>query len=267
MRAIEFTRPRSKLQGIPFVFLGIILTVGGVIGLVLPILPGVLLLVAGAGLLSRECPALHRAIEEFQARFPVVRRYVAGVLTAYATWRNHVVGTDRDSATATPVLNPTTWRLETLEMLRGQREKKQNAGGTESACAAFKILVFDQYLEDLTWHAESFESHGFEVYKCMTIEAALRCIEREELDFALVDQASGAFEGLRVIRHLVRYNLRTPFIVLSREHNMNCYRQAISFGAVDYLQKPVPVAKMNWIIDRYFGTPANGKELETNTQC
>jgi hypothetical protein len=42
-------------------------------------------------------------------------------------------------------------------------------------------------------------SAGFEVHKCMSIESAMRCIEREEFDIAVVDQGSPAFEGRRVI--------------------------------------------------------------------
>jgi hypothetical protein len=37
----------------------------------------------------------------------------------------------------------------------------------------------------------------------------MRCIEREEFDIAVVDQGSAAFEGRRVIRHLVRY--KSPY--------------------------------------------------------
>jgi DNA-binding NtrC family response regulator len=89
----------------------------------------------------------------------------------------------------------------------------------------------------------------------MSVETAMRCIEREEFDFALVDQGSTAFEGLRVIRHLVRYNLRTPFVVVARCKDMLCYQQALGLGAMDYLEKPVPTAEMNWIIKNHFGSP------------
>jgi DNA-binding NtrC family response regulator len=83
----------------------------------------------------------------------------------------------------------------------------------------------------------------------------MRCIEREEFDFALVDQGSTAFEGLRVIRHLVRYNLRTPFIVVARWKDGMCYQQALALGATDYLEKPVSSTEMNWIINNHFGSP------------
>ncbi len=95
-------------------------------------------------------------------------------------------------------------------MRRGPQQNVEEAKTLRAAC---KVLIFDEGIEDLTRHAEPFEAHGCEVHKCMSVETAMRCIEREEFDFALVDQGSSAFEGLRVVRHLVRYNLRTPFVV------------------------------------------------------
>jgi len=132
---------------------------------------------------------------------------------------------------------------------------QQNVEQAKTLGAARKVLIFDEDIEDLTRHAEPFEAHGCEVHKCMSVEAAMRCIERQEFDFALVDQGSTAFEGLRVIRHLVRYNLRTPFVVVARCKDMLCYQQALGLGAIDYLDKPVPTAEMNWIIQNHFASP------------
>ena len=137
-----------------------------------------------------------------------------------------------------------------------RHEPQPNVQEAEALHIARKVLIFDEDIVDLTRHAEPFEAHGFEVHKCMSIETAMRCVEREEFNFALVDQGSSAFEGLRVIRHLVRYNLRTPFVVVARLKDMLCYQEALALGAMEYLQKPVPTAQMNWIIRTYFESPS-----------
>jgi two-component system, response regulator RegA len=116
-----------------------------------------------------------------------------------------------------------------------------------------KVLIFDEDIEELARQAEPFEAYGFEVHKCASVESAMRCVEREEFDFALVDQGTRAFEGLRVIRHLVRYNSRTPFVVMARNKEARCCQQALTLGAVNYLEKPVRCTEMNWIIRSYFG--------------
>ena len=135
-----------------------------------------------------------------------------------------------------------------------RRGSQQNVEEAKTLRAARKVLIFDEDDEDLARHAEPFEAHGCEVHKCMSVETAMRCIEREEFDFALVDQGSPAFEGLRVIRHLVRYNLGTPFVVVARCKDMLCYQQALGLGAMDYWEKPLPTAEMNWIIQNYVAT-------------
>jgi DNA-binding response OmpR family regulator len=130
---------------------------------------------------------------------------------------------------------------------------QQNVEEAESLCSIRNVLIFDEDIEDLARHAEPFEAHGFDVHKCMSVEAALRSVEREEFEFAMVDQGSSAFEGRRVIRHLARYNSHTPFVVVARRKEMVCCQQALALGATDYLEKPVPRAELNRIIKCYFG--------------
>jgi PleD family two-component response regulator len=108
-----------------------------------------------------------------------------------------------------------------------QRTEK-NVDEAEMLPAPPKVLVFDRDVIDLARHSEPFEAHGFEVHKCMSVETAMRCIEREDFDFALVDQGSSGFEGVRVIRHLVRYNLPTPFVVVARCRDALCPQKALA---------------------------------------
>jgi DNA-binding response OmpR family regulator len=129
-----------------------------------------------------------------------------------------------------------------------RQETKQNVDEAETLCSIRNVLIFDEDIEDLARHAELFEAHGFDVHKCVSIEAAMRSVEREEFEFAVVDQGSSAFEGRRVIRHLVRYNSHTPFVVVARRKEMVCCQQALALGATDYLEKPVPGSEMDRII-------------------
>lgn len=116
-----------------------------------------------------------------------------------------------------------------------------------------KVLIVDRDIADLPHYAEPFEAHGFEVHKCASFEAGMRSVEREDFDLALVDQGSRLFDGRRVIRHLIRYNSRTPFIVLAFPKDSMCYQQAVELGAVEYLEKPVSTEELDRIIERYLG--------------
>jgi DNA-binding NtrC family response regulator len=124
----------------------------------------------------------------------------------------------------------------------------------EMLAAMRKVLVFDQDTADLDRHSEPFEAHGFEVHKCTSVKTALRCIEREDFDFALVDQGSSGFEGIRVLRHLVRYNLPTPVVVIARSRDARCHQKALALGAMHYLEKPVSRVDMDSMIQRYLAS-------------
>jgi len=133
-----------------------------------------------------------------------------------------------------------------------REEIRQIAGEIGTFSNTWKVLIFDEDIETIFRHAEPFEAQGFEVHKCMSIESAMRCIEREEFDIAVVDQGSAAFEGRRVIRHLVRYNSPVPLIVLAQLRDDQCCQQALELGATEYLEKPVSTAKVNRIIQEFF---------------
>ena len=133
-----------------------------------------------------------------------------------------------------------------------REEIRQIAGEIGTFSNTWKVLIFDEDIETIVRHAEPFEAQGFEVHKCMSIESAMRCIEREEFDIAVVDQGSTAFEGRRVIRHLVRYNSPVPLIVTARSLDDQCCQQALELGATEYLEKPVSTAKVNGIIQEFF---------------
>lgn len=136
-----------------------------------------------------------------------------------------------------------------------RQRTKENADEAEMLPATRKVLVFDEDVVDLARQSEPFEAHGFEVHKCMSVETAMRFVEREDFDFALVDQGSPGFEGIRVIRHLVRYNSPTPFVVIARRKDAVCHQKALALGAMDYLEKPVSGAEIDWIIQRYLVSP------------
>jgi DNA-binding response OmpR family regulator len=133
-----------------------------------------------------------------------------------------------------------------------RQEIRQMAEEIGTFSNTWKVLIFDEDIKTIVRHAEPFEAQGFEVHKCMSIESAMRCIEREEFDIAVVDQGSTAFEGRRVIRHLVRYNSPVPLIVTARSQDDQCCQQALELGATEYLEKPVSTAKVNRIIQEFF---------------
>jgi len=247
-------KTQTPLQRIALVALGWILTLVGIAGLFLPVLPGIFLIVAGALMLSRRSPWLRRALKRCRVQFPVLDR----AFRRFSTWgkssQSRVKDNPDDSGSRFQSLNGAGWPWRvSLERSKMGQGRQQNIDQAETRCGTRKVLIFDEDIEDLARAAEPFEAHGFEVHKCMSVEAAMRSVEREEFEFALVDQGSPAFEGLRVIRHLVRYNPKTSFVVVTGRKDMLCCQQALSLGAMDYLEKPVSWAEMGCVIKNHFG--------------
>ena len=86
MSTIEIVGSEGNPHRIFIVTLGVSSMLLGAIGMFLPIVPGLLLLLAGAAILSRECPLIHRALNKCCARFPAVRRCLEAMPKLYARW-------------------------------------------------------------------------------------------------------------------------------------------------------------------------------------
>jgi DNA-binding NtrC family response regulator len=136
-----------------------------------------------------------------------------------------------------------------------EQKNPQASGENANDSSAPKILIVDEDIRDLSFHAIPFDAQGFKVYKCSSYETALRAVEKEDFDLAIVDQGSEAFEGGRVLRHLRRFSPETPFVVLARIGDMKCYVFAIEMGAVEYLEKPVSASDMNRMIHDFLRVP------------
>ena len=134
------------------------------------------------------------------------------------------------------------------------QQPKEDLNEPETVGRKAKVLVFDQDMADLARHSGSFEAYGFAVHKCTSVEKALRYVEREKVDFALIDLGSPALEGLRVFRHLVRYNPHVPCVVITRRGDLAGRREAFTMGAVECLEKPVSGMDIDWVVQKYLGS-------------
>jgi CheY-like chemotaxis protein len=232
MEIVGMMKRQLDWRRVGVVFLGVFLVLTGIAGLLVPILPGIFLLAMGLYLLSPRCYSRIRgASKQSKERLPLINRL--------SLWLS-------DQTSATDTTDSGTFHRQGSEKARPGGSSNQELEKAETA--APKILIFDPNPQDLARYSEAFERFRCEVHKCMSVEAAMRCIEREELDLALVDQISPSFEALRIIRHLVRYNLRTPFVVLAGMKDTRCQHEALALGAIDYLEKPLSQAYMAGIM-------------------
>jgi DNA-binding NtrC family response regulator len=145
------------------------------------------------------------------------------------------------------------------------QEAKKHLNEAETVERKPKVLVFDQDMEDLTRLSEAFEASGFAVHKCVSVERAIRYVERKRVDFALIDLGSPSLEGLRVFRHLVRYNPRVPSVVTTQSGDTAGCREAFTMGAMECLEKPVSGADLDGVIQKYLASPVQHRHRPKNS--
>jgi uncharacterized membrane protein YbaN (DUF454 family) len=72
MQKIVIARTQNQLRRTAVVALGWILILGGTVGLILPIIPGAVLIVVGALMVHPQSARLRRALENSRTRVPVL---------------------------------------------------------------------------------------------------------------------------------------------------------------------------------------------------
>lgn len=85
---------------------------------------------------------------------------------------------------------------------------------------------------------------GFEVTACAEGGAALEALEGESFDAVLSDLHMPGIEGLGLLRAVREKDLDLPVVLLTGGPSLETAVEAVEWGALDYLLKPVPSAKL-----------------------
>lgn len=117
-----------------------------------------------------------------------------------------------------------------------------------------KILVVDDEKEIADLVALYLENENFTVIKCYTAMDALRCIEEETLDMAILDVMLPGMSGLELCRK-IREKYQYPVIMLTAKGEEIDKITGLTLGADEYITKPfLPlemVARVKAQIRRY----------------
>ncbi len=103
---------------------------------------------------------------------------------------------------------------------------------------ATKILVVDDDASIRFFLKEMLEHEGYQVTLADSGETALKYIEREEFDLALVDLKMKGLSGTDVLRVLRAQSPDTVVIMLTGQGSLESAVEALRQGAHDYLFKP-----------------------------
>ena len=118
-----------------------------------------------------------------------------------------------------------------------------------------RAVVVEPDARDLNFYSGILRGLGFEVKPFANYYEASWCVQTEPADFILVNQGSPSFEARAVVECALARDRRTPVVVLARTLNMGCYLEAMQLGAVDYVEKPLAPAEMEYLVTRHARWP------------
>lgn len=101
-----------------------------------------------------------------------------------------------------------------------------------------RILIVDDDTLLLSFLAEVLGRAGYETVTASSAEEAIRKVEANEPDLAMLDITMPGMSGLELARHL-KEGTSVPFMFLSAIGDAESARQAAAHGAVGYVVKPV----------------------------
>jgi signal transduction histidine kinase len=133
---------------------------------------------------------------------------------------------------------------------------------TYSSTAVKRLLVVD----DEEGPRESLNMifcDEFEVTIATSGEEAVALSRESPFDVVITDIRMCGMSGIDVLRAVKEINASTEVIVLTAYETLDTARQAISFGASEYLKKPFDLDHIQKVVDRCYQNHLIGAERET----
>jgi len=88
------------------------------------------------------------------------------------------------------------------------------------------------------------QEQGYQVAEAADGQTALRLINKNKFDLALVDLRLADMDGLDIVRHLRKVSPPTSVIILTAHATLDSAIEALRQGAHDYLTKPFETAEL-----------------------
>ena len=107
-----------------------------------------------------------------------------------------------------------------------------------------KILVVDDEKTLRHFLRLNLQEHGYHVTESANGKTALRLIDHNNFDVALVDLNLTDMNGLEIMRYLRKNSPKTSVIILTAYASVDSAVEALRQGAQDYLLKPCQTSEL-----------------------
>lgn len=108
-----------------------------------------------------------------------------------------------------------------------------------------KILVVDDEADVGELVQNYLEVHGYQVITATSAQRAFELVNLEKPDLVFQDVVMPGIDGIQCLKQIKKLQPEAIVIMVSGLHDENVAKEAIRYGAYDYLTKPFD---MNYIV-------------------
>jgi DNA-binding NtrC family response regulator len=136
-------------------------------------------------------------------------------------------------------------------MIQSQSHVSSSLTGLRKARALKHILLVGIEEEHRLLLAALLQAEGHVVSVSCKEKEALQLLQRENIDFVIVDHFAPELDGLSLLEEIKSLNPDIPVLILSSQYEMEHYMTAMNLGALDYFSKPVDYTSLQRIVNTY----------------
>jgi DNA-binding response OmpR family regulator len=114
--------------------------------------------------------------------------------------------------------------------------------------SASKILIVDDEPHVRLTYRVALETEGYEIAEAANGMAAVGILKSVRFDLLLLDLRMPEMDGLEVLHTLRSFDLDLPTVIITAHGDVPHAVEAMKYGAIDFLQKPIKPAELRQIV-------------------
>jgi DNA-binding NtrC family response regulator len=122
----------------------------------------------------------------------------------------------------------------------------RSAARATRACLRVLFVDDEEHLQDVM--RSELPRLGHEVTVCADGRAALKALEKNSFDAAILDLRMPGMTGIEVLEHLKKVSPDTEAVVMTGHASMETAIEAVRLGAFDYITKPCKLAQIEAVL-------------------
>lgn len=101
-----------------------------------------------------------------------------------------------------------------------------------------KLLIVDDEQDILSTLNRFFSLHSFDIITAQSAAEALKVIEKEKVNVALIDINMPEMDGIELLKNIKKWDFSIQVIMMTAYSTFDKTLRSLEMGAVDYILKP-----------------------------